>query len=83
MEIKRWKISKIWTYSWIPGYHTLQSLTGMIVDEMLNANMSSLIDTITKWWNINKVRLVKAQFNPKIVAMILKTKPTHRQVDLD
>lgn len=53
---------------------------------MLNANMSSLIDTITKWWNINKVRLVKAQFNPKIAAMILKIviEPSqHIQVDLD
>lgn len=54
---------------WVPRYHTLKSQYGGIVDEMLNAIISCLINSIIKGWDINRD---KAQFNPIIAVEILK-----------
>lgn len=55
--------------NWIPGHQALKMEISNVNEENKEHTFDSFIDSNTKWWNVEKVRVL---FNPNIAAEILR-----------
>lgn len=57
----------------VPGVHYLLNETINAGIVSMEAQVSGILDADSKWWDLNRVR---AQFNPKAIAKIIKIVPS-------
>lgn len=63
------KTAKLWSENWVPGHPRLQRDGNAIRAKNESETMDSIIDSNSRWWNVEKIR---ALFNTKIDTDILK-----------